>query len=212
MENIVAKIGRWSAALSAIFGMAYILPQIAVAMGMIPSPWDLISLFVPSLFLASAFLVLMVSVCNYATQDRKVWGQIGAAFAVAYAVLVSFVYFVELTVVIPKFIQGRGDEVALLLFDPGSFMQAVDGLGYGFMSLSALFAAQVFDGAGLIRWTRWALRAHGLLAPAILLSVMYPALIAIGVLWIITFPVSAILLYKVFSRPSLKIRQVIAET
>jgi len=124
----------------------------------------------------------------------------GAAFAITYTVLVSAVYFVELTVVIPRLIQGRGDEVALLLFNPGSFMQAVDGLGYGFMSLSALFAAQVFDGAGLLRRTRWALRAHGLLAPVILLSVIYPAFIAIGVLWIITFPISAILLYKIFSR------------
>jgi hypothetical protein len=201
MEFNVAKIGRWSAALSTIFGIAYILPQIAVVMGMIPSPLDLISLFVPSFFLASAFLVLMVSICYYAPQNRRVWGHIGAAFAIAYAVLVSFVYFVELTVVIPQIIQGKGNEVTLLLFNPGSFMQAIDGLGYGFMSLSTLFAAQVFDGAGLFRWTRWALRAHGILAPAILLSVMYPVFIAIGVMWIFTFPISAILLYKIFSRP-----------
>lgn len=200
------KIGRRSAALSTIFGIAYIVPQIAVALGLIPSPWDLISLFIPSFFLASAFLVLMVSIYHYAPPEMKVWGHIGLAFAIVYAVLASFVYFVELTVVVPHLFQGSAEEVAVLLFNPGSFMQAADGLGYGFMSLSALFAAQVFNGAGLLRWTRWALRAHGLLAPAILLSVVYPALIAIGALWIITFPLSAILLYKVFSESSLSIK------
>lgn len=196
----IRKIGYWSAVLTAGFGISYAVLQIAVVLGLFASPWDLIALFVPSFFLASSFLVLNVSIYHYASPERKIWGHIGLAFAALYAILVSIVYFVELTVVIPHVLQGNTAEIALLLFQPGSFMVAVDGLGYGFMSLSTLFAAQVFYGGRLERWTHWTLIANGLLTPVILLAVIYPALIIIGALWLVTFPLSAILLWRIFKR------------
>jgi hypothetical protein len=195
----IQKIGYWSSFLTTVFSISYAVLQIAVALELFVSPWDQIALFVPSLFLASSFLVLNVCIYHYASEERKIWGHIGLAFAALYAILVSTVYFVELTVVIPRIFQGNTDEIALLLFQQGSFMVAVDGLGYSFMSLSTLFAAQVFQGGKLERWTRLALIANGLLSPVILLAVIYPVLIIIGALWLVTFPLSAILLWRIFS-------------
>ncbi|MDI6719857.1 MAG: hypothetical protein QMD46_09635 [Methanomicrobiales archaeon] len=72
-------------------------------------------------------------------------------------------------------------------------MVAMDALGYAFMSVSTLVAAPVFVGGGLLRWTRRALIANGLLA------FLYPILLAIGILWIATLLLSALLLTMVFN-------------
>lgn len=118
-----------------------------------------------------------------------------------YAVLVSIVYFVELTVVIPHLLRGECDKVAAFILVPdGSFMYALDVLGYGFMSLATLFAAPVTTGDKLDRRIRWALMANGLLAPVIPLRMVFPVLIFVAALWIVTFPLSTVMLAVLFRR------------
>ena len=57
------------------------------------------------------------------------------------------------------------------LFTPfDSFLYAVDILGYSFMSLATLFAAQVFTGTGRERVARGFLLANGLLLPFLALQ------------------------------------------
>lgn len=199
-NKLVYRIGFWSAVLAAVTSVFYSVAQISAVVGLLASPWDLVLMFAPSLLLAWAFVVLMVSVHYYASDEKKIWSHIGLIFAVIYTVLVSIVYFVELTVVVPRIFQGDTNEVTLLLFDEGSFMVAVDGLGYGFMSLATLFAGLVFRGGRLERWTRWFLLANGILAPVIVGAVLYPALVIVGALWIITLPGSTILLAVLFNQ------------
>ncbi len=200
VSPIISKIGVWSAIVALIFGLGYIVAQFAMLSGVFVPPWDLVALFVPSLLLAPVFVVLMISVHYYASAERKIWSHMALTFATVYAVLVSTVYFTQLTVVIPNILQGQSDKVALLLFNAGSFMVAVDGLGYGFMSMAALSAAAVFAGKGLVIWTRRALIAHGLLAPIIIGAVIWPPLTYVGALWVITFPLSILFLAVIFKR------------
>jgi len=149
----------------------------------------LVILLTPSLFLAPTFLVLMVSVHQLASPDRKIWGHTAIAFAVAYAVLVSTVYFVQLTSVAPRLAEGRTAGIEPFLFVPfDSFLYSVDILGYSFMSVATLFAAGVFTGAGLERTVRLFLMANGLLLPFIALQIYVHSLIWIAALWAITFP------------------------
>ncbi|MGZ4918313.1 MAG: hypothetical protein ACXV5E_07910 [Halobacteriota archaeon] len=202
MNKLAHRFGFWSAVLSLIFGLAYIIALFATLLGFLTPPWDVAYQVAPSLPLASAFVVLMISVHYYAASDRKIASHVAVAFATVYAVLASMVYFILLAVVIPNILAGQSDRVSLLLFDAGSFLVAVDGLAYGFMSLAALFAAVVFVGTGLVKWTRWALIAHGLLLPIIVGAVVVPALLPIGVLWVITFPLSTALLAVLFRRLS----------
>jgi len=197
------RLGFWSAFFSATFGIMYLLGEAAHLLGLLgphDSPASLVVRMAPSLLLPVAFVILMATINACASKRSRVWAQIALAFAVIYAVLVSFVYFVELTVVIPQTVRGEADEVALLVFGFGTFMFAVDILGYAFMSLATLFAAPVFEGRGLELWIRWALIVNGFLAPVIALQIIFPPLWKVAALWAVSFPAATVMLAVWFSR------------
>jgi len=106
-----------------------------------------------------------------------------------YAALISVVYYVQLTLVAPRLAEGRTQGIEPFLFVPfDSFLYAVDILGYSFMSVATLFAAQVFARAGLDRVVRWFLTANGLLLPFLALQMYWHPLIWVASLWAVTFP------------------------
>jgi hypothetical protein len=69
-----------------------------------------------------------------------------------------------------------------------------------FMSMATLFAAMVFQGAGLNRVVRIFLIANGLLLPFIALQMYFHSLIWIAALWAITFPGATWSLAALFHR------------
>jgi hypothetical protein len=147
--------------------------------------------------------VLVVSIHQLASPDRKIWSHIAVAFATAYAVLISIVYFSQLTFVAPRIASGRMEGIEVFLFVPfDSFLYAVDILGYSFMSVSTLFAAMVFTDGGLERVVRWFLTANGLLLPFIALQMYFHPLIWIAALWAVTFPGAMWSLAILFRRAS----------
>src|SRR5918994_2985766 len=104
-------VGFWSAVLATVFSVTYIVGQLAEWMGLMGSgggaenastPLGIVVLLTPSLFLGAAFLVLIVSIHELSSPDRKIWSHIAIAFATAYAVLISINYFVQLTWVAPR--------------------------------------------------------------------------------------------------------------
>jgi hypothetical protein len=203
-------VGFWSAVLATVFSITYDVGQIAEWLGWLGSgggpessstPLGLVVLLTPSLFLGSSFLVLMVSVHQLASRERKVWSHAAVAFATAYCVLISINYFVQLAWVTPRLAAGRVAGMESFLFVPfDSFLYAVDILGYSFMSLATLFAAGVFTGRGLERVARWFLVANGLLLPFIALQMYVHGLIWIAALWAVTFPGSTWSLAILFRR------------
>ena len=190
--------GFWSAVLATVFSLIYIVGQLAEWAGLMGSgggaenastPLGLFILLTPSLFLGSAFLVLIVSVHEMSPPDRKIWSHAAVAFATAYAVLISINYFVQLTWVAPRLAAGRTSGIEPFIFEPfDSFLYSVDILGYSFMSVATLFAARVFTGRGLERVARFFLTANGLLLPFIALQMYVHWLIWIAALWAVTFP------------------------
>jgi hypothetical protein len=203
-------VGFWSAVLATAFSLMYIVTQLAEWLGWLGStggpasastPIGLALLLTPSLFLGSSFLVLVVSIHQLAAPDTRVWSQAAVAFATAYAVLISTVYFVQLTLVAPRIAQGRLAGIEVFLFVPfDSFLYAVDILGYSFMSLATLFAAKVLTGNGIERMARAWLTANGLLLPFLLLQMYFHPLIWIASLWAVTFPASMWSLAILFHR------------
>jgi hypothetical protein len=191
-------VGFWSAVLATAFSITYIVGQLAEWLGLLGSqggpesastPLGLVVLLTPSLFLGSSFLVLVVSIHHLASPDRRIWSHAAVVFATAYAVLISIVYFVQLTFVAPRVARGQIDGIEPFLFVPfDSFLYAVDILGYSFMSASTLFAAMVFTGGGLDRVVRLFLTANGLLLPFIALQMYFHPLIWVAALWAVTFP------------------------
>jgi hypothetical protein len=206
----VRALGLWSAILASVFSLIYVVGQLAEWFGLLGSgggpenpstALGLVVLLTPSLLLAPAFLVLMVSVHHAVADDRKIWTHAAVAFATIYAALVSLNYFVQLTLVVPHLMRGDVESVRFLLFTPfDSFIYSVDILGYSFMSLATLFAAFAFTGRGLERMARRFLVANGLLIPFIALQIYYHPLIYIAALWAITFPSATITLALHFRR------------
>jgi hypothetical protein len=206
----VVRLGFWSAVLATIFSLSYVVAQVFEWLGALGSKGGpsngstvtgLIVLLTPSFFLGSSFLLLMVSVHYLAGPDRKVWSHAALVFATVYAVLISTVYFVQLTLVAPRLARGDTTGLEPFLFVPfDSFLYAVDILGYSFMSLATLFAARVFVGGADDRLVRWFLTANGLLLPFIALQMYLHQLIWIAALWAITFPASTWALAARFRR------------
>ena len=197
-RRVAASVGYWSAVLATVFSLAYVLGQLAEWLGWLGSrggpeststPIGIVVLLTPSLFLGSAFLVLVVAIHQTALPERRVWSQSAIAFATAYAVLISTVYFVQLTLVAPRLASGRMAGLEPFRFVPfDSFLYAVDILGYSFMSMATLFAARVFRDEGLERVVRRFLTANGLLLPFLALQMYWHPLIWVASLWAVTFP------------------------
>ena len=206
----VRKVGFWSAVLASVFSIWYDVGQLAEWFGWLGSAGGpesastvlgLIVLLVPSLFLGSSFLVLMVAVHYYAAAERKIWSHVAVVFATIYAALISINYFVQLTFVAPHMIRGDLEPVRFALFTPfDSFLYSVDILGYSFMSLATLFGAFVLGKQGLEGTARRFMIANGLLIPFIALQNYYHPLIWPASLWAVTFPGSTISLAMLFKR------------
>lgn len=203
-------LGFWSAVLAAVFSITYSVGQIAEWLGLLGSqggpesastPLGIVVLLTPSLFLGPAFQLVVVSIHQLASPDRKVWSQAAVAFATAYMVLISINYFAQLTWVGPRLAAGHTQGIEPFLFVPfDSFLYAVDILGYSFMSVATLFAARVFIGGGQERIVRLFLTANGLLLPFIALQMYVHWLIWIAALWALTFPGSMVALAMLFRR------------
>jgi hypothetical protein len=195
------KFGIWAAVAALVFSVAYGIPQLLQVAGILTDPWDRILIFAPSLALAPAFVLTMVAVHEATPAGRRVLSGAALSLAIMYAVLVSIVYIVQLGVVIPLDMRGEGVGVALFAccaqYQP---MTAIDLLGYTLMSLSTGFAAPIFRGGGVARAASVALGANALLAPVLILQLVWPSLIYVGALWLVTFPLSMLFVALVFHR------------
>ncbi|MFZ5979031.1 MAG: hypothetical protein ACOYVF_00220 [Candidatus Zixiibacteriota bacterium] len=202
--------GFWSAVLATVFSATYVIAQIAEWLGWLGSkggpeslstPFGLVVLLTPSLFLGSSFLVLVVSIHQITEPDKKIWSHAAVVFATVYTVLISINYYVQLTWVTPRLAAGRTEGMEQFIFVPfDSFLYSVDILGYSFMSVATLFAAMVFTGRGTERVVRWFLIANGLLLPFIALQMFWPWMIWIAALWAVTFPGATWSLAVIFRR------------
>jgi hypothetical protein len=203
-------VGFWSAVFATLFSLLYVVAQIAEWLGWLGSsggaesastPSGLVILLTPSLLLGVSFVVLVVSVHQLAPRGRRVWSQAAVAFTTIYAALISINYYVQLTWVAPRLAEGKIAGLEPFLFTPfDSFLYAVDILGYSFMSLATLFAAQALPGGGLQRVARRFLVANGLLIPFIALQMYWHSLIWFAALWAVTFPASTWSLALLFRR------------
>lgn len=196
---MTGKFGFWAALAAFVASVAYGIPQLLQVAGVLHDPWDRILIFAPSLALAPSFVLTMAAVHVAAPARWRAFSLSALGLAIMYGTLVSSVYVTQLTVVIPHDIRGNGAAVAIFACcGQGQFTTGLDLLGYTFMSLSTLLAAPLFRGAN--RWTGWWLAANGVLAPFLIAQVLWPWLIYVGALWLITFPVAMFLLMMFFAR------------
>ncbi len=131
--------------------------------------------FIVCFILAISFVVAVNSLYSIADPKHKLWGRLTVSFAIIYAVYICLVYYSQLTVVRLGLVPG--DYLPLIEFTPGTWLFAVDMLGYTFLALSTLAASFLFRGKGLAGKIRVLLIVHGALAIPVAL---FPALPLFG--------------------------------
>ncbi len=200
--DAVTRLGVWSALLTAGSTMAFTVAAVLTETRLLSPPWDAVLPLAPSLLLAPSFLAMLVCANAVVPRDRRIWSQLGVAFAVVYVPLCSAAYIVELFVVEPRVLRGAAGETALLTIVRGdSVFNAIDGLGYIFMSLATLVTAPAFGNSRLESWIRRLLVAHGAVALPILLTYFVSRTFIYGAaLWSVTLTALGILMAVYFQR------------
>ncbi|HEY9757804.1 MAG TPA: hypothetical protein V6C97_21735 [Oculatellaceae cyanobacterium] len=157
--------------------------------------------FVPSLILAPIFVILISCIYHAATEEKKILGQLGFAFAVVCAAILSLHYYIQLTIVQQGLISG--DLAGLWQFatpNPNSLFWTFAALGYGFMGFALLSVASIFS-EKTDRPIKWLFVANGLVGVAFLVGNAL-GIFAVNVLasfiWGVLFPIATILLAKRF--------------
>ncbi len=198
----VIRLGYWSAMLTALFCVLFTIAAVLTEARLLKAPWDVVLPIAPSLLLAPSFLSMLVCVNALAPDRSKIWSHLGVAFGCVYVPLCVAAYIVELFVVEPRVLRGSATETALLTLVRGdSVFNAIDGIGYVFMCLATLFAAQAFGQTRLERWIRGLFLANGALAvPIFLTYFVNRSFMWVAALWSVTIAGSAILLALFFRR------------
>jgi len=133
-------------------------------------PIDYLWLY-PGFLLAISFVVLMACIHYFASDDKKVFSQIGLSFASIYAAIITIDYFIQFVVVEPSILSGETANLSLFTeYNPHGIFIGLEGLGYLMMSMAFLFAAVVFAGGRLERAIRWLFVASFVIAVGSLVS------------------------------------------
>ena len=104
-----------------------------------------------------AYVTLMVSIHASAPSHKKIFGQIGLAFALMAAVILVSDYFIQFSTIPMSLVNNETDGLAMLIqYNPHGVFIALEELGYLMMSLSFLCMAPVFATSerltAAIRW------------------------------------------------------------
>ena len=159
MNQLTNRLGFWSAAVISVLVILIDVGMIASAilfpMTTITSIEDYAGSFssiqmlpfIPSLLLAPLFVVLMLSIHHTAPEDKKILTQLGLAFGLICAAILSLHYYIQLTVVQQGLLNNQ--LAGLWQFaapNPHSFFWTFAALGYGFMGIALIFTAPAFAG------------------------------------------------------------------
>lgn len=197
----VQQLGFWSAIAMATTYIVFFLTSGFALGAFLPVPWDRAITIGASILIAPSFVLLMISLHYAAPAAKRIWSHAAIAFAILYAAFVSIVYVTLLFVVEPHVVHGTEGEVAPFLFNHGTFVQMLDGLGYAYMSLALCLTAPLFAGSRLNNWIRWVAIASGPAALGILVSyVVYSGPLTLFGIGAFLVPVFGVLVAMYFHR------------
>jgi hypothetical protein len=111
-------------------------------------------------FLLVPIFIILITCLHYnSKKEMKMFSMLGVIFACMYGVLISFNYYLQLTLM-QKNVSG------LELFsmsDPNSMMWVIEVLGYFFMGLSTIFVSIIFGSSFLERSIKLIFIVNGIL-------------------------------------------------
>lgn len=160
-----------------------------------------------SMFIAFSFVLMMCGYAYFAEKEVKLAGCVSAAFSAIYTAIILLVYFAQLTTVR---LNDLTQQAAVLLdFQQCGLLFNYDLLGYGVMSLAALFAGLTIQSqTKMDKGLKYLLMVHGVFFISCLIIPMLgvfkadsPTWIGIAVLefWCLYFCPISILSFLHFS-------------
>jgi hypothetical protein len=190
IDRKIASLGFWSAIIMTI---AVIFSGITATTAMkIPS-------LVSGIILIPIFILMMACIHEYAPADKKIFSRLGLLFSIGYSVLISFNYYLQLTLV-----RNNLYSDVFAMDDPQSIMWVIEVLGYGFMGLATLSTAFIFTNGKLENVIRWLFIINGVLGIGGMLgyALEWSMNILLGglIVWDIIMPISSLLLAILFRR------------
>lgn len=118
-------------------------------------PRDYIWMFV-AIPLLLDYVILTIATASLAKNDKKIYGQIGVAFAIISTVILLMDYFVQFSVVPANLMNNQTEGLMLLTqYNPYGIFIALEELGYIVMALSFLFVAPIFGKGRLESVIKW---------------------------------------------------------
>lgn len=111
----------------------------------------------PAIILSFLYLIMMICLHQVASSHKKVYGMIGAAFALLSAMILSVDYYLQVSVIPPSLLAGETDGIALLTqFNPHGVFIVLEELGFMLMILSLFAVTPLFDGKNALdKWLLW---------------------------------------------------------
>jgi hypothetical protein len=184
-----ATIGFWAALLTAVLNLWFFLAFVP-NQPMLVAPWHGLAAYassfqplpflawiVPCFFLAPMVLTMMTCLHVWAQKEKQTWSLLALVFAVVYATLLSANYYIQMTVIQHHLVNGTTDGLSLWLYAyhyPYNIPGALEAVGYGFVCVSFLCAAQVFGRGKLQQWVRWTFVGIGLCGLVYPISLLFP--------------------------------------
>jgi len=180
MNKISYKIGYWSSILILIAFIIWIVSFLGIAISSPLFYWTNLSDYIIyfkannhffqnlamifMLLFGPLYILLINSYYDYVADNRKVLVRISLLFALAFGVLSSLHYFVQLGSVRINMESGNFEGIEhFVQANPVSIMTSVLMLGWTlFLGLSSLFIFPVFSGKGVVKWIRYAFLINGL--------------------------------------------------
>jgi hypothetical protein len=189
MNKAAQQLGFWSAVLAAItelwFSIAFGLYQ-----PILYAPWHGMQAYadnfkvepffawiIPCFLLTICFLTMMVCLHVSTSEEKKIWSLLAVVFAIAYATIISVLYYIQAVVVSYNLVNHSTDGLTLWLFArpyPNSLPGALEGIGYLFMCLSLISASRLFSGCRISKWISRSFLFSGLSGLIIFTNPLYP--------------------------------------
>jgi hypothetical protein len=215
-QQAAITLGFWSAILASVFTILFVLLAIVTSLVFPMKAWSGIQIyaenfnlldmasFIPAFFLAPTMVIQIACINAITPESKKIFSQIGLAFAIVYAAIIPTNYYLQLFVVRLN-LKSSTLEGLSILAQPNlhSIFFALETLGYGFLSLGTLFVSLVFTSGKLEIWMRSLFIVSGAVGIFGVLVAPFdqPYLIFAGLgLWSLAFPISTILLSIFFRR------------
>lgn len=203
----IYHVGFIAGMLAFTANLLFVIAQVLQLLGLLKYPYDEILIYGFSLCIVIPFLLEMLALHYVTKNENKYWSHAAVIFTIIYVIFVTANYVVQLATVIPFTLEGKAEQVKMLVQYPHSLFWDFDAIGYISMGIASLLVVPIFKKQGFDKWVRIAFLANALVTPLITFVYFYPdfteRILLWAIPWVITAPLMMLSLAIWFKRQKL---------